>query len=107
MTASVYVWATSKLVTKLSRDSATGRSWTVGRLGCLRGKTVHHRHAYMGTAQISSATDLHYNLYAPVVCKVLFNAYDHVGQIESLGVQKQVVPGLSGDRMKGALRSAI
>eukprot|EP00965_Chrysotila_dentata_P252203 6210547-Pleurochrysis_carterae.AAC.1 len=34
-----------KLVTKLSRDSTTGRSWTEGRPDCFRGKTVvtsHH-----------------------------------------------------------------
>eukprot|EP00965_Chrysotila_dentata_P131159 4335417-Pleurochrysis_carterae.AAC.1 len=36
----IYVWATSKFVTQLSRDSTTDRSWTDGRLICLRGKTA-------------------------------------------------------------------
>eukprot|EP00965_Chrysotila_dentata_P154089 5092762-Pleurochrysis_carterae.AAC.1 len=36
----VYVWTTAKLVTKLSRDSTAGRSWTDGWLNCLHGKTV-------------------------------------------------------------------
>eukprot|EP00965_Chrysotila_dentata_P171709 5666332-Pleurochrysis_carterae.AAC.1 len=36
----VYVWTAPKFVTKLSRDSTTGRSWTDGRPDCLRGKTM-------------------------------------------------------------------
>eukprot|EP00965_Chrysotila_dentata_P178967 5910137-Pleurochrysis_carterae.AAC.1 len=36
----VYVWAPSKLVTKLDDSSATFRSWTDGRLASLRGKTL-------------------------------------------------------------------
>eukprot|EP00965_Chrysotila_dentata_P200172 6179842-Pleurochrysis_carterae.AAC.8 len=37
----VNVWAPSKLVTNLSENMATGRSWTdTGRLESLRGKTV-------------------------------------------------------------------
>eukprot|EP00965_Chrysotila_dentata_P083734 2763212-Pleurochrysis_carterae.AAC.1 len=40
----VYVWASSKLVTKLSRDSTAGRSSTDGRLDRLGGKTVVTSH---------------------------------------------------------------
>eukprot|EP00965_Chrysotila_dentata_P171795 5669194-Pleurochrysis_carterae.AAC.1 len=36
----VYVWTAPRLVKRLSRDSATGRSWTDGRPNCLRGKTL-------------------------------------------------------------------
>eukprot|EP00965_Chrysotila_dentata_P198835 6179042-Pleurochrysis_carterae.AAC.6 len=40
----VSVWAPSKLVTKVSRDSATGRYWTNGQLVGLRGKIAVTSH---------------------------------------------------------------
>eukprot|EP00965_Chrysotila_dentata_P092274 3046205-Pleurochrysis_carterae.AAC.2 len=40
----VSVWAPWKLVTKLSRDIATGRYWTDGQLVGLRGKTAVTSH---------------------------------------------------------------
>eukprot|EP00965_Chrysotila_dentata_P255407 6212213-Pleurochrysis_carterae.AAC.1 len=65
----------------------------------------------IGTAQINqslaahtgSATGSDHSLDAPVVCKVLSNVHDRVGQIEGQWVQKQVVPGLAWDA-SGALR---
>eukprot|EP00965_Chrysotila_dentata_P148373 4898498-Pleurochrysis_carterae.AAC.1 len=52
----VYVWASSKLVTKLSRDCTAGRSWTDGQPDGLRGKTVVRSHHVTFTSLNEYAT---------------------------------------------------
>eukprot|EP00965_Chrysotila_dentata_P249954 6209167-Pleurochrysis_carterae.AAC.1 len=48
-------------------------------------------------AHAESATDSDQNLDAAVMYKVLSIALEHVGQIQGLGIQNYVVPGLSRD----------
>eukprot|EP00965_Chrysotila_dentata_P216981 6189702-Pleurochrysis_carterae.AAC.2 len=62
-------------------------------------QSCQHRHSLKQSlaAHTGFAIGSDHSLDAPVMCKVLFNMHDHVGQIKGPEVRNQLVPGLSSD----------